>query len=176
MSVEIISNVFTQDQIQTLFHYVFQPEHQASWMIQKHSWDPNIVSYSLGVVAIFPFRDEMYSKIANDLKRFLRPGETFGSIQYYEWNQLSQINWHPDDYGEKVGAITIYLNDVWFDDWGGMFCWYPTPESKVGQFRLPVFNSGVIARGGIPHHVTPVNPFALVRKTLQVWIIKEINH
>lgn len=166
-SLSLEKNVFTKEQLDSIYKYIFKPEHERRWTIQKHCWSEKIKDKSIGVVAVFELKDEIEMMIAKRLCKFLKPEEKFRSIQYYEWNQLSQINWHTDPHA--TGAITIYLNENWDPDWGGFFC-VRNGESDTGEFIIPMFNSAVILRGNPNHHVSLVNPLAPVRKTIQIWI------
>lgn len=169
MSVQIKKNVISKEEAQMIFGHVFgQKEHQRCWSINKHFWDDGIQNKSLGVVSVFVFEGQAQHMIADRFKEYLQPGEVFRAIQYYEWNQLSQINWHNDSHVKA--AITIYLNDEWNQDWGGLFCW-KEPDALHGQFIIPEFGTAVIARGNPSHHVSLVSPFAPIRKTIQIWIV-----
>ena len=169
MSVQLEKDFFKKDEIETIFKYIFRREHERSWSIQKHFWQDSLQNKSPGVVAVFNIKDEVEEMIKNKLQKYLNPGETVMSVQYYEWNQMSQINWHDDSH--VYGAVTIYLNENWDNDWGGLFCWKEKKtDTPVGNFLFPMFNMAIILRNHIPHHVSLINPYAPVRKTLQIWI------
>ncbi len=164
MSVKFIENVFTPHEIKAIFDNIFSNENQSKWSVNKHFWEPGISDKSLGTVSIFRIHDSFISDV---LEKYLEPGEKIDYIQYYEWNQLSQINWHSDTH--KKGAITIYLNEYWDPNWGGFFCWQENPDKA--HLIVPQFNTAVIVRDNPPHHVSLISPFAPVRKTLQIWIV-----
>ena len=57
----------------------------------------------------------------------------------YAWTRLSYIPWH-DDYRVK-DAVTIFLNDVWELDWGGLFLYQNEAKEIIGY--PPTFNCGL---------------------------------
>jgi Rps23 Pro-64 3,4-dihydroxylase Tpa1-like proline 4-hydroxylase len=83
---------------------------------------------------------------------------------------MSLINWHDDGHsgnGKEGIHMTIYLNDKWEWNWGGLFCWEDGQEHKV---KRPQFNHGLTVSKGHQHCVTVLSPKAPVRKTLQIII------
>ena len=166
MSISCHSNIFTINEINTILKNIFSRENESKWSINKHFWENGIQNKSIGVVSIFRIEGSLRAMIEKVLSKFLKPGEQFQYIQYYEWNQMSQINWHSDS-GKKA-AITVYLNEEWDPNWGGFFCWQD--HSTDGHLIVPKFNTAVIARGNPPHHVSLISPLAPVRRTLQIWI------
>ena len=170
MEVISIDNVFLNHDINSIFQYIFMKENSRKWSINKHFWENDLQNKSPGSVSIFVIEGNAKDLIESKLQQYLKHGEKIESIQYYEWNQLSQINWHNDS--GKNASITVYLND-WDRDWGGFFCW--KDENNEYHMNIPKFNSGIIARGNPEHHVSLVNPFAPVRKTLQIWITRDLH-
>jgi hypothetical protein len=75
------------------------------------------------------------------------------SVMNYAWTRLSYIPWHDD--GHRDQAITIYLNDVWELDWGGLFLY----KDEAGDIRAmpPRFNAGLKNNRNVAHSTTPVS-------------------
>ena len=81
-------------------------------------------------------------------------------LQYYIWQQLSGIAVHDDH--DKVFGATIYLNDTWQPENGGIFL-YKEKESSASAHEwsalLPNNNTMVVndnhekAHGNIYHHI-----------------------
>jgi Rps23 Pro-64 3,4-dihydroxylase Tpa1-like proline 4-hydroxylase len=74
------------------------------------------------------------------------------AVMNYAWTRLSYIPWHND--GHRSEALTIYLNDVWEKDWGGLFL-YEDDEGSLRGF-VPSFNCGLKNRSNVKHSTTPV--------------------
>lgn len=165
MSIISHDNALSIDLIKRIFETVYNNK---QWMINKHGWQKQLTETSVGIVNTTFLKDEIFREIETSLKPFLQ-NEEIGSIQYYEWNQLSQINWHND--GRHDAGITVYLNEKWDENWGGFFCW--KGDGDVRHFILPTFNRAIIVRGSLKHHVSLISPYADARKTLQVWLKKK---
>ncbi|HEX5238872.1 MAG TPA: 2OG-Fe(II) oxygenase [Sphingomicrobium sp.] len=73
-------------------------------------------------------------------------------VMNYAWTQLSYIPWHDDD--QRSEALTIYLNDRWEADWGGLFL-YRDDERQIRGFA-PKFNCGLRNDNNVLHATTPV--------------------
>lgn len=73
------------------------------------------------------------------------------AVLNYAWTKLSYIPWHNDSNSKQT--ITIYLNDNWDEDWGGLFLYKDNGEIK-GISPKP--NRCVKNTGDLMHTVTPV--------------------
>jgi hypothetical protein len=75
------------------------------------------------------------------------------NVMNYAWTRLSYIPWHDDN--ESPDALTIYLNDVWKLDWGGLFLY----KDEAGEVRgyPPTFNCGLRNGDHVSHATTPVS-------------------
>jgi hypothetical protein len=74
-------------------------------------------------------------------------------VMNFAWTRLSYIPWH-DDYRVK-DAVTIFLNDVWELDWGGLFLYQDEATQILGY--PPTFNCGLRNQGNVLHATTPVS-------------------
>lgn len=74
-------------------------------------------------------------------------------VMNYAWTAQSYIPWHND--GHRPEAITLYLNDVWDLDWGGLFL-FRDPDDQIRAFP-PAFNCGVKNGNHVLHSTTPVS-------------------
>jgi len=169
MSVELVENVFTPDEFQIVYNSIVNEKNKNSYSIEKHFWSKALTNVSVGNVNTLILESQVSKMITDKFEKYLKPGEAFISAQYYEWNPLSQINWHND--ANKKGAITIYLNEVWNGNWGGYFCWTSDLRHESGNFIIPSFNTALVIRDNPHHHVSLINPYAPVRRTLQIWIV-----
>ncbi len=86
-------------------------------------------------------------------------------MMFFYWTKGSYIPWHTDQNYEA--GITIYLNDVWGRDDGGLFL-YREDEQIKGL--IPEFNMMVIQTGGIDHCVTPVIRVGSIRASIQIFL------
>lgn len=63
------------------------------------------------------------------------------NVMNYIGTRLSYIPWHND--GTWNEAVTIYLNEEWPVDWGGMFLYKEDPQSNVVKGYQPKFNTAI---------------------------------
>lgn len=73
-------------------------------------------------------------------------------VMNYAWTRLSYIPWHDDN--KRSEALTIYLNDRWELDWGGLFL-YQDEQQQIRGFA-PKFNCGLRNDNNVMHSTTPV--------------------
>jgi hypothetical protein len=74
-------------------------------------------------------------------------------VMGYCWTSLSYIPWHNDrDHAE---AVTVYLNDRWEADWGGLFLWRDQQEGAIRAYE-PRCNTALRNSGAVLHATTPV--------------------
>ena len=93
------------------------------------------------------------------------PEYTQSNVMFHYWTRGSYIPWHTDE--GYVAGVTIYLNDVWGRDDGGLFL-YREDEQIKGL--IPEFNMMVIQTGGIDHCVTPVIRVGSIRASIQIFL------
>lgn len=89
------------------------------------------------------------------------------SVMCHVWPHLSFIPWHLD--GKYKNAVTIFLNEEWDRNWGGIFLY---EESGSGQISgvVPRFNLGIRNSAILPHAITHVSTEAPEpRFTLQLF-------
>ncbi len=148
-----------------LFDRVFEPEF-ASFLLANArlelsrgtgftksnlQWQ-EVVRRDSAVVLVRKF-DEILSSLILDrlIARGMIEGREY-KVMNFAWTRLSFIPWHND--GHHSEAITVYLNEQWELDWGGLFMW----EDEERQIRAvpPNFNTGIRNRANINHSTTMV--------------------
>jgi Rps23 Pro-64 3,4-dihydroxylase Tpa1-like proline 4-hydroxylase len=93
------------------------------------------------------------------------PEFTESNVLFHYWTRGSYIPWHTDA-GFKAG-VTIYLNDRWGRDDGGLFL-YREDEQIKGL--IPEFNMMVVQVGGTDHCVTPITRVGSIRASIQIFL------
>ena len=128
------------------------------------SWDQNIRKDSnLVLTHILSTDNDLYKKI-NDIVKTKCQVNSIKNIMFYYWTQGSHIPWHND--GCHNGGITIYLNKVWDEDWGGIFL-FKDDETINGFY--PKQNRSIMQVGGIEHSVAPTTKNSDIRFTIQIF-------
>ena len=130
----------------------------------NHSWDQNVVNDSAVVlIHVLTQETELYIRITETIQNKLGI-HNVKLIQFYYWLQGSHIPWHDDSCHN--GAITIYLNKNWNEDWGGIFL-FKDENDITGLYPKP--NMAVHLTSGIKHSVSPTTNNSDIRFTIQVF-------
>jgi Rps23 Pro-64 3,4-dihydroxylase Tpa1-like proline 4-hydroxylase len=95
-------------------------------------------------------------------------------VMNYVWTRLSYIPWHNDSI--YTSAVTIYLNEFWDPDWGGIYLYHTDMEPKDIKGYIPKFNTAIKNNHKIYHSTTIIAMDAeLPRITVQLFT-KEANN
>jgi len=140
------------------------------WGISNLFWEEGLKVGLVGNVSISGLPKELSLEVHEVLiKYFSKIGSAF-IYQYYIWNKMSGISMH-DDSGYAEGA-TLYLNETWDSNWGGLFVWKDKNEKKEYKLNAicPKQNMLIINDESEMHLVTSVSPTSPhVRTTIQIW-------
>jgi len=112
--------------------------------------------------------NDLYTKITDIIKSKCQI-DTINHIMFYYWTQGSHIPWHNDrgrGSGGHKGGITIYLNKLWDEDWGGIFLF---KDGKNINGLYPKQNRSIMQVGGVEHSVAPTTKNSDVRFTIQIF-------
>ncbi len=99
-----------------------------------------------------------------------------GMLRYHENKAPYGAQWHLDGLYENNNTaldyvgITIFLNDTWHVNYGGMFVYKETKEDTQGIFIEPIGNRIIINTNDLLHAVTPITNNEVTRYSLQMFI------
>ena len=164
--MKIYNNVLTTNTIQKVWDEINQSRGENNWRVSTLFWGPDIKKGILGSTTCKEVSANLAEIIEGEIKHLL---PSYGKLvqQIYAWLPASGISAHTD--GKKKFGMTIYLNNNWQLDYGGLFVW-EDKESNELKVRMPEFNSMVLNDNEELHLVTPVafnSP--VIRHTLQIW-------
>lgn len=132
----------------------------ALWRYNQGFWPKNLIKDFSGEVKIAPASysvSQMLRTLINqysNLRNF-----RFFNAQYTLWSKGSGLAPH---YDPQWGlAATLYLNDTWNKEWGGILTW-------ADNCHVPCFNSMVINNSNKQHWVSEVTADQ-TRITVQCW-------
>ena len=132
-------------------------------------WDQKIVKDSFPVLIHGIYKDsELFAKTRKQIQEKTKLAVNDNDIMVYYWTRFSYIPWHKDHTYD--GALTVYLNEEWHEDWGGYFL-YEEDENDLRAI-LPRKNLGLLQQGGIKHSTTPVHYDGGIRISIQVFLNK----
>jgi hypothetical protein len=129
------------------------------------NWPVNIVRASQPILV----RNYDPALAAIILRQLIKRGvidEPNFAVMNYAGSPSSYTPWHNDPMHEV--AVTVFLNDVWDPDWGGIFLY----KDDAGGVRgcTPKFNTCLRNAGHVPHATTMVTPDAASpRLTVQLF-------
>jgi len=160
------NNVLSLDTIQAIQDETVKTRGEDVWRMSTLSWAPDIRLGIMGTTGCKELAPEVKAEVERQIKWILPPYENL-YVQIYLWPPLSGISAHND--GHKKFGATIYLNDNWQLNYGGLFVWQDK-ESQELKVRMPEFNSIVLNDNQELHLVTPVAcGCPIMRHTLQIW-------
>jgi len=141
---------------------------EGMWKINKNNWADHLTRGFDGAVYLADFRDHMAQDDKKICWKIQNSGYFDRRINWQKtrlvmqvWDTGSGCNWHADNHVDF--ACTIYLNDRWQEEWGGLLKYRPKDEDK---YVIPDTGTMVINTDQTYHMVTEQKaPF--YRYTLQ---------
>jgi hypothetical protein len=138
----------------------------------NQAWNRDIVRDSSVVICI-KLPDEFLQELQDILQSNMcfdpktdEPLTSSKSAIIYVWSKNSYIPVHLDVRYSK--AVTVYLNNSWEYNDGGMFNWFDE-KSQEWKNITPTFNKAVVNDSGYLHGITPVKS-SVNRITLQIFL------
>jgi len=162
--ISFVDNFFSEGELNLIMKEVNSSADKPKWRSNMF-WSKDIVKRSSAIVSLH-LSEEINKIIKNKFIKINPEYEkyTYGS-QFYMWYPFSYIPQHCDHLYKL--ASTIYLNETWDVDFGGLF--YYKDESEKYKMVVPKFNSGIINTPKLWHGVTLLHPEAPYRTTIQVF-------
>lgn len=131
------------------------------------SWSADLVSSS-GAILLYDVPWDLMAKIKAATVNIIGQQyerKEWGAI-YTLGSRLSWLPWHDD--GNHLRSMTIYLNQVWSEDYAG-YLLYKDEEQNV-RAVLPTFNRGVVFTPPVSHCTVMPNLHAPLRESLQIFV------
>jgi len=166
--MKLFDNVLSDELLQEIRAEIHKavPEHK--WT-SSFAWPHDLTFGIVGTSLQCLIEDEVKEKILDQIRHLLPVCEKY-HMQYYLWLPTSGISVH-DDYGKVFGA-TIYLNEQWYSDQGGIFIYKKSATENDPEWTalLPKHNTMILNDIKEQHMVTPVSADSPdVRTTIQIW-------
>lgn len=127
-------------------------------------WDNSIIKDSARVDIFHLSETPFKPQIIESYKNFISNTYSECFINFYKWLPGSYIPFHSD--GAYGISSTIYLNEHWDKNYGGLFLYEKSNEIKV---FTPKYNWAVISDNQLPHSTSIISPKAPIRETLQIF-------
>lgn len=166
--MRVIKNALSSDLINECGIVTRQKlKNRNGWGASTLSWPYEITKGTHGS-CLFSYADANLSdKLLYEISKYDIPKCETTMVQHYIWTRGSGIARHND--GPYKFGITIYLNETWDIDYGGIFL-FNDDASNEYKVICPEFNKMVINDNATEHMVTPVAFDAPeFRITMQIW-------
>jgi len=167
--MKLVHNVFDVQQYLDVKQEAFRSFKQDSdtYWTSHDVWTDNLKDGMDGTVLCQHVSDKYNKIISECVKPHLPEWDGEYDMMWYVWDKGSGINWH-NDLPHRFAA-TIYLNDNWLKEHGGVFLWQENKTYDIHGW-LPKANTMVVNDQGEQHYVTPITSNALVcRHTIQIF-------
>jgi hypothetical protein len=162
--MKIFKNVLDQETLINVQKDIEYLSSKNAWVSSQMCWS----KYLLGKMTGDCISTYVSSDIGNEIKKCISdklPPAKELIIQYYVWKQNSGIALHDD--GAHTYGATIYLNNNWDINSGGIFLW---EEGDNLKGICPEYNTMILNDEHELHLVTTVSPLITeFRYTIQIW-------
>ena len=165
--MKIYKNVLTKELLEECREDIRNNLDEFTWSLSSFAWHNSINIGITGVCASYLINDQLSKKLESCLQPYLASYETV-EFQIQAWTKNSGIAIH-NDACHGFGS-TIYLNEEWDVNWGGLFLWKESEEDEIFNAFCPKENTMLINTNQNPHLVTPVSPLCpSLRICIQIW-------
>ena len=167
--IQIYKKFLDKNLINDVINYVKENQDNYVWRVNQLAWDESIVNKGkeVSILNLEKFTNR-FLKIYKE-KKVINKDLKICGILFYIWGRGSFIPFHNDAHVEA--ASTIYLNDSWDSDDGGLFIW----RDELNKLNVvePEFNKMVFNSNKLWHGVTMIAPFSQqLRYSVQVFFKK----
>ena len=163
--MQIYHNVLSQELIQNCWKEVEYLLTLPVWSSSSTIWEEGIKQGVTGSTLITKVPIITENKIIECISKYY-PNDTEYVIQYFIWQNNSGIAFHAD--GNYRSGATIYLNEDWDKNFGGLFVWQEE-GNEIMKAIAPKRNMMVLNNKREFHSVTPISPLCKeFRCTIQI--------
>jgi hypothetical protein len=168
--MKIFNNAISDNLQQECIQEIKQNSQKRVWTSSSIGWPEVVRSNIVGSCISCDVSADLSKQIEHQIKQYLPEHQNL-ILQFYVWQYNSGISLH-DDHTYKFGA-TLYLNNSWHVNWGGIFLWYETMQDLEHGNCLGLIPQGktlVVNDERQLHLVTPVSSSSpSFRITIQIW-------
>lgn len=157
--MNIIQNFMDDDNLKNLLNkYQTSKGHAVFEINEMARWPNHLYAGNFGPVYVLPL-PEWVNYFDYKFKQLPEFQNTKLNVCYMHiWQKGSGIRWHEDGDSKRIAA-TIYLNEFWNSNWGGLFLydnhgqtgWYNPQYNNCVWFQSPMWHCVSIIAADIPH-------------------------
>lgn len=163
--IKIIKKFLPQDLLTEILQYAEDNKNLHTWRTNLTSWNNTIVQkgHQVAILKLDDFSERL--KSLYEEKGLIEKNLKIAPM-FYIWSRGSYIPFHKDSH--MKAASTIYLNDLWDLDDGGLFLW-KDEENKL-HVEEPEENKMIFNSNSIPHAVSMITSDSLsLRLSIQIF-------
>jgi hypothetical protein len=158
-TIERHENVLSISLLSEIHDYISQNSFDYIWR-ENTMWNKELTegSAAITMASLEQFEENLREEVSLFVPEVKEMDLCIPFPMFYSMPIHSQIGWH-EDYSPI--NVSIYLNESWDKNWGGLFIYM---EDKNLKGYVPEFNTAVVAKGQIPHHVSMITSAAPVKR------------
>ena len=165
--MKIYKNVLTEGTLKACLETYNGLRKRFMWESSTQNWQDGVKTGIIGLVTGARVPPRLAATIKKEIELLLPPHDGI-NFKYYVWNKMSGIPWHNDHNHHFAG--TLYLNEKWNTDYGGVFLYREKRDDVEFNAVAPAQNMLVLNDSKQDHMVTPISPLAPEdRITIQLW-------
>jgi hypothetical protein len=180
--MNIFKNAIDEQFSRYCLDYIKKIENCPVWTSSTLHWPEGIKNGITGSCVTTIAEDDLKNEVLTRISKYLPENANGITVMLCIWQQYSGLSTHTDS-GYNF-ASTIYLNDSWNIDWGGIFLYYDKDvdwnsfctyesimkDSENWKVIIPECGTMVLNTDEKMHLVTPMSPLSPnFRYTIQIW-------
>jgi hypothetical protein len=163
---KIVLNILSDELFDACNNYSNTAIEDKSKLITNSLWDAEVVNRSTEVfISQLNSENILYEKITDEIKKHIPFRYKTCKISFFFWTKNSYIPWHYDL--NRSGAVTIYLNDDWHMNDGGLYLY---KNGDIINAVVPEKNLAVISDYKVFHGTSCVVENK-IRRTIQIFLV-----
>lgn len=173
MSISIHKNAITEELAKICLNEIEDNYTKNVWKSSLFDWGKNVQKNITGPCCRCKIHENTMDLIYDQIHRYIPKKFDSIDLQYCVWQGNSGLSLHNDD--PYYFGATIYLNEFWHPNWGGLFLWNAgerQTENYINQWNvvIPEYRAMVVnssCRDHLVTHVSPTSPE--FRLTIQIF-------
>jgi len=166
--MKLFEDVLSEELLDEITTDIYSKLNKGIWNSSILSWPQDVKNHITGTINTTDIEEPLRGKLLAEFEEY-HPYKDESKVFaiYYLMTPNAGISVHTDN-DEYIWNATIYLNETWSPDWGGLLLW---EDEGRDYFRgvVPKKNRMVLFNTNKYHLVTPVAPTAgELRVTIQL--------
>jgi|21_taG_2_1085346.scaffolds.fasta_scaffold17829_2 hypothetical protein len=152
--MKLFENVLSEKLFDDIVKDLYSRLDKGVWSSSRFAWPDHIKNHIIGSTNWTDVKKSLAHKILTEFKEYYPyKDENKIAVMYYVMNPNAGISVHHDEDHYSWNA-TIYLNQDWDPDWGGLLLW--SEDDTYFKGLVPKKNRMVVFDTNVSHIVTPV--------------------